>query len=48
MTPWQERTTALTQRMADDMKRRNFAQCQSFLEDDFLRGKMVSSGGRGP
>ena len=26
MTPWQERTTALTQRMADDMKLRNFAQ----------------------
>ncbi len=26
MTPWQERTTTLTQRMADDMKLRNFAQ----------------------
>lgn len=26
MTPWQERTTALTQRMAGDMRLRNFAQ----------------------
>jgi integrase/recombinase XerD len=26
MTPWQTRATELTQRMADDMKLRNFAQ----------------------
>ena len=26
MTPWQSRVTELTQRMADDMKLRNFAQ----------------------
>ena len=26
MTPWQNRVTALTQRMADDMKLRNYSQ----------------------
>ena len=26
MTPWQNRTTALTQRMADDMRLRNYSQ----------------------
>ena len=26
MTPWQKRTTALTQRMADDMRLRNYSQ----------------------
>jgi hypothetical protein len=26
MTPWQNRVTALTRRMADDMKLRNYSQ----------------------
>jgi len=26
MTPWQKRTTSLTQRMADDMRLRNYSQ----------------------
>lgn len=47
MTPWQKRVTALTRRMADDIKRHNYLQ-KTIDSDTYHVGRFAQFPGMSP